>query len=283
MTSSVLMRPMRTISKAWSTWSSMNMGTISASVAYYAIFSLAPLLIIAMSVASFALGDTTVTSNVMRQFTLTFGHNGATFIQSLIQNSSQVSNNITISIIGFLVIIIGATNTFSQLKIGLDTVFAHQPTKKQRGFWAMTLRRIFSIGLILSVGFLLVVSLVMTAIITLIATKFIHLLPDTQLLIQGIEIAISLVLTSLFFSGMYKLLPSRRIGWKPALIAGLFSGILFFATKTILSLVLISDTAFSAFGSASALVLLIVWIYIMSQIFFLGAFVARIFLLPKVK
>lgn len=270
------------ITKSWKIWSSLNMETTSAGLAYYAIFSIAPLLIIAISVAGLFLDSTTVTHHIISQLSTTFGDNSAHFIQSLLNDSASAQTNITMSVIGAIIIIIGAANIFSQLRIGLDKVFAHQPARNKQGFWTATVRKILSVGVVILAGILLLISLLMTTVITTLANQVVALLPEAEFLLYAIELAISLVLVSLFFAGMYKYLPSKKIGWKPAVVAGFFSGILFFATKTILGFILVSDTAFSSFGGASALVLLIVWIYIMSQLFFMGAFIARLYLLPRV-
>ncbi len=283
MASTRLNRLVAHIKKTWNLWSVLDMGTTSAGLAYYAIFSIAPLLIIAMSIAELVLDSATVTDHVIRQFAATFGDNGAQFIQSLVQNNIPVETSITMSIIGLVIILIGAANIFSQLQVGLDKVFVHQPRRRERGFWPTAARRLLSIGIVMSAGFLLLISLLMTTVIAAITTKVIAFLPQTEFLLYAIELSISLLLVSIFFAGMYKYLPSKRIGWKPALVAGFFSGILFFATKTILGFILVSDTAFSSFGGASALVLLIAWIYIMSQLFFVGAFIARLYLLPRVQ
>jgi len=260
----------------------MNMSTHSAAVAYYAIFSLAPLLIIALGFAGLFIDSATVTQNVLHQFSSTFGASGADFIRSLLENNTDETTSILMTFVGITIVLVGAASIFSQLQAGLNKIFSYQPNKSHIGFWNITVRKILSIGIVLVVGILLLVSLAMTAFINFLAVHIINVVPQTKVILSGIEIAISLGLVSVFLSIMYKYLSSRKIGWRPALIAGFFTGILFFITKTILSIVLVSENAYSAFGGASALVLLIAWIFVMCQVFFVGAFISRVFLLPHI-
>lgn len=270
------------VEKTWKAWSEMNMGTLSASIAYYALFSLAPLTIIIIAVTSLFWDSATITQNVVYHFGQTFGTKGMNFIQSLLQNSAEQQTNIVMTIIGFAVVILGAANIFTQLQTGLDRIFQSQPIKHKNGVWHDILRKFLSMGIVLSVGLLMLASLAMTAIVTLISKSFIDILPQTEMLVRAIEIAISLGAVSVFFALTYKYLPSKRITWKAALVAGFFSGIVFFASKTVLGILLVSDDAFSMFGGASTLALLIAWIYAMCQIFFMGAFIARVYLLPHI-
>ena len=269
------------INRSWNLWQSLRIDSLSASVAYYAIFSIAPLFIIAIAAAGLLVDNTTITTNVIHQFSINFGESSAQLIASLLQYDTSDQSNIIVSIIGAIIIVIGASSTFSQLKVGLDRVFAHQPSKKDMGWWPTLFRKFISVCIVLSVGLLLVASLLITTATTILAHKITAIVPKTELLLQISEVTVSLVLTSIFFAITYKYLPSKKIAWKPALVAGLFSGILFFASKTVLGMILV-DSTFSSYGGASALVLLIFWIYIMSQIFFASAFVARIYLLPKI-
>jgi membrane protein len=268
------------ITKSWRSWQQLDISTLSASVAYYAVFSIAPLFIIAIAVASLIVDNSLVTANVIQQFNTNLGIHSGEFVTSLLQNKLPDQANIVAAIAGALIIIVAASNTFTQLQKGLDRVFAHQIQRRKRGLLPAIARRLVSIGIVLSIGLLLVISLLMTTALSLVAHKIV-ILPQVELL-RIIELTVSLILTSLFFAITYNYLPSKRIGWKPALVAGLFSGILFFVSKTILQIILI-DSTFSAYGGASTLVLLIFWIYVMSQIFFASAFIARIYLLPKIE
>ena len=267
--------------KIWDAWSRSKAGTFGASVAYYTVFSIAPLLVITITITSLFLDTATAQASIIAQFQSTFGSSGASFIQTLIESKASPQTNILLSIAGFVILLLGAMGIFSQLQQGLDTVFENLPSKIEKGLWSNILQKLLSLGMVLSIGFLLLVSLVLTAVISSISGYFATITPGAQILGQIVELIVSLLLLSGFLGLTYKILPSKRLPWKPALMGGLITGILFLISKYLLGLYLGSSEAFTSYGAASSLVLLIIWTYYMAQVFLLGAIIIRLYLLPN--
>jgi membrane protein len=271
------------IKKIAQAWSNSQASTYGASVAYYTVFSIAPLLVIAISIAGLFLNQQMAEQSIISQFATTFGKNGADFIHVLIQSQTSAKTNILLIIIGFLVLFIGATGIFSQLQLALDTIFESLPEKNVKGIWGTIKQKLLSFGMVLSVGFLLLISLALSALITALSGYLTTLIPSAEALAQIIELSVSFVLISFFLALTYKILPSKKLRWKPALVGGAIAGLLFVISKYVLGLYLGSSEAFTSYGAASSLVLLILWTYYMSQVFFFAAILTRLYIVPEVK
>ena len=267
--------------RIYKTWSDSNGGTYGAAVAYYTVFSLAPLLVIAISITSLFVSKIAAQASIISQFKSTFGANGALLIENLIQSKPSTQTSITLVVIGFIVLIIGANGVFAQMQKALDAIFKDLPEKTTRGLPAKIWHKVLSFGLVLSVGFLLLVSLALSALITAISGYLSNIFPNVDIFYHIIESVISLAITSFFFGLIYKVLPSKRLDWKPALIGGVIVSILFTFSKYLLGTYLGYSLLFTTYGAASTLVLLILWAYYMSQVFFFGAIILRLYLMPN--
>ncbi len=238
---------------------------------------------IAIAISSFFINQSSAQASIIEQFRATFGQGGADLIESLIRANVSEQANIVVGIIGFSILLLGATGVFSQLQAALDTIFESLPEKPLNGWWAVITQKLLSLGMVLSVGFLLLASLVLSAVIKVISSGLADSLPEVGVLAHILELAISFILISLFLGLMYRVLPSKRLRWKPALVGGLIAGVLFTISKYLLGLYLGSAEPFSSYGAASALVLVIIWTYYMSQVFFLSAILLRLYVVPKLR
>ncbi len=264
-------------------WSSARVGTFGASIAYYTIFSIAPLLVIAISVAGIFLDRTAAQTAVIDQFNATFGPRGGEFIESLIRARATEGADIVLSIVGFVVLLIGAAGIFSQLQTALNTIFENLPDKTvRRGVWLFIRQKLLSFGMVLSIGFLLLVSLALSALLTAFGGALSRMMPQAVVVGHIIDFVVSFALISVFLALTYKVLPSKRLAWRPALIGGAITGAFFMVSKLLLGLYLGSSTAFTGYGAASALVLFVLWFYYMSQVFLFGAIVVRLYVVPSV-
>lgn len=275
-------KPIAEIKKIAKAWSNSNAATYGASVAYYTVFSIAPLLVIAISITGIFLDKQSAQASIIAQFHSTFGQNGADLIQTLIQSKASTQTSIILTIVGFIILLVGATGIFGQLQMALDTIFESLPEKSGKGIWLTIRQKLLSFGMVLSVGFMLFISLALSAVISFVSNYFGNLVPGAHFLATSVELLISLVLISFFLALTYKLLPSKRLKWKPALIGGLIAGILFTISKFILGWYLGSSQAFTSYGAASSLVLIIIWTYYMSQVFFFSAIMVRLYIVTKV-
>ena len=261
--------------------SSANISTYSASVGYYTIFSIGPLLVIAISISSIFIKANTAQNTIILQFQNVFGKSGADFIQMLIQSKESYKTSIILSVISFIILLIGAMGIFTQLQKGLDAIFHSLPKKVIHSTWASIRQKLLSLGMVLSVGFLLLVSLIFSAMMNTVLKYLSPLLPKANLIFYISEFIISFIGVSFLLALVYKVLPSKKLTWKPALVGGLIAGILFLISKYLLGWYLGSSTAYTSYGKASSLVLLILWGYYMSQVFFFSAVLVRLYIIPK--
>lgn len=264
-------------------WGEARSSTFGASVAYYTIFSIAPLLVIAIAIAGIFVDQQQVQGGIIRQFEGTFGQSGATFIQTLVDAQVSTDTNMLLAVIGFVILLIGATGVFGALQSALDAIFTSLPPKVSEGWWSTVLRKLLSFGMVLSIGFLLLASLVLSAFLAAASeyvTRYISLSP---FLIGVAEFFITFILISFFFGLLYKLLPTRRLSWKPAFVGGIIACMLFMVSKYLLGFYLAHSASFAAYGAASSLVLIIIWIYYMSQVFFFGAHIVKRYVIGKSK
>ncbi len=268
---------LKEVRKIGAIWSDSKTSTFGAAVAYYTIFSIAPLLVISISIASLVLDKMETERAIISQFQATFGQNGAAFIEALV--NAKIPNEASIAFIffGFIVILVGATGIFTQLQTALNTIFENLPNKGKEGFWRTIRQKLLSFGMVLSVGFLLLASLIASTFISFLSDMAHGILPGVVVLFRSVELLVSFGIIAFFFALLYKFLPTKRLDWKSALLGGAITSVLFSVGKYVLGLYLGSSKAFNAFGGASALVLLIVWVNYMSQIFFLSAIITRLY------
>jgi membrane protein len=265
-----------------SVWNAADATTYGAAVAYYTVFSLAPILLIAISAAALLVERSQVEMSVIEQFRNVFGDTGASFVMSLVDARVPHDANIALAVGGILVTVVGATGVFSGLQSGLDALFTDLPKKKSDlDFWKMVLKRIYSLGMVLSLGFVLVVSLTASAFLTAFSRAIDDVVPGGIIISTLVDFVFSFVLISLFLGCLLKLLPSERIAWVPALKGGLIAGALFVVGKFALALYLGSSSIVSAYGAASSIVLLILWTYYLSLAFFLSAIVTRLYFIKN--
>lgn len=262
-------------------WREVKAGTFGSSVAYYAIFSIAPILLILLSVISLFLDRSYATTELLAEITNVFGKNGADFMNSLINSRVSDSTSIIASIGGFIILLLGAAGVFNELQKALDIIFDSLPKKVKSGVWQTVRKKLLSFGMVLSLGFILLVSLVLSVAISLFVETVGGLMPAAGILIRIADFILSLSLISLFLSVLYKFLPSYQLEWRPALQGGALSGILFTISKYVLGWYLGSSSSFDAYGTASTLVFLIVWVFYMAQVFFFSAIIVRLYLVKK--
>jgi len=240
-----------------------------AALAFYTVFSLAPVLVITIAVAGFFLGEEAARGEIVAQIEGLMGRAGAEAIESMISNSQQKTTGIAATIVGILTLLIGATTVLAELKDSLDQLW-EVPPEKTSGFWYFMKTRLLSVGLILAGGFLLLVSLVMTAIVTGL-TKFTGAYGIPDILIGTADFTLSFALVTALFAMIYKILPSVSIAWRDVIVGAIITAALFSIGKFLLGLYLGRGAVTSTYGAAGSFILVLFWVYYSAQIFFLGA------------
>lgn len=260
----------RLVRDSYDKWNDDNASSLGASLAYYTVFSLAPLLIIVISVAGIFFSHEAVRQNIIAESQSLYGSQGADYLKILIDNSEKQSTDVLAAVIGFVTLILGATGVFGSLKQSLNIIWKAEKPKRS-SILDKVKDRVVSLGMILSIGFLLIISLVVSTLINAASVHFLRGVDEAKWLFQVIDIVISFGITSLLFGLVYRFLPTCRLPWKECLGGGIVTATLFICGKFLLGLYLGSGAVSSAYGAAGSFVLILVWIYYSAQIFYFGA------------
>jgi membrane protein len=244
---------------------------LAASLSYYTLFSLAPLLIIVIAIAGFAFGREAAQNQIVETVQGTIGQEGAQAIQALIQNASNKPKTGMIStLLGLGALIFGAAGVFGQLQSSLDTIWGVVP-KSGLGIWGFVHQRFMSFAMIMAIGFLLLVSLAVSALLSGVTQMMGAALGGIAFFAHVADIVVSFIFITALFAMMYKILPDARIQWRDVLIGAALTSFLFAIGKFLIGLYLGSSGVTSTYGAAGSVILVLLWVYYSSLIFFLGA------------
>ena len=247
---------------------------LSAALAYYALFSMAPLVIIVISIAGFFFGQQAVTGQVHGQLADFFGDQGAQAVESMMSAARKPSSSIIASIIGIVTLLIGATGVFGQLQDSLNTIWEVQP-KPGRGIKGFIKDRFLSMAMVLGIGFLLLVSMVLSAALAAFTGVLNEQFGLSPVVAHSLNIVVSLIVIGLLFAMIFKFLPDVKISWGDVWFGAIFTAFLFELGKFLLGLYLGRATTASAYGAAGSLVIVLMWVYYSSLILFFGAEVTQ--------
>ncbi|MBD2494521.1 YihY/virulence factor BrkB family protein [Nostoc sp. FACHB-280] len=251
-------------------WSEDKASRLAAALAYYTIFSIAPLLIIVIAIAGAVFGEDAARGEIVRQIQGLVGPDGAEFIEIAIRNASQPKTGAIASVISILLLLLGATGLFTELQDALNTIWEVKP-KPGRGVKNVVRQRALSFAMILGVGFLLLVTLVISTVLTAIVGYFSSLLPGVDFIWQFLNFILSFVITTLLFGLIFKVLPDVKITWNDVLIGAVITSLLFSLGRYLLGQYLGNSSFGSTYGAAGSLVVILAWVYYAAQILFFGA------------
>jgi len=252
-------------------WSEDKASRLAAALAYYTAFSVAPLLLISIALAGFFFGEEAARGQLFAQLNGLLGNEGAAAIETAVQNSSQEGGAGTLAtIIGLVTLLWSASNVFGQLQEALNTIWEVQPDP-HAGIMATIKRRFLSMTMVLGIGFMLLVSLVMSAALGVVGNFFNNLLPGGAVVWQVVNFIISFGVVMLLFAAIYKVLPDATIKWGDVWVGAAFTALLFTVGKLVIGLYLGHASVGSTFGAAGSLLVFLVWVYYSAQILFFGA------------
>lgn len=244
---------------------------LSASLAYYTVFSMAPLLIVIISLCGFLLGREAVEGKIYGQLAGFVGSDTVAQLQEIIKNASLAGKSRFAFIIGAITLLVGATTVFAEIQDSINGIWGLKP-KPKRGWLKMLQNRLLSFSVIASLGFLLLVSLGVTAVIDGFSERLRALFPEvTVVIFYIINIAITLVVITLIFGVIFKVLPDAQIKWKDVLAGAIATALLFMLGKFAISFYISKSNVGSTYGTAGSLVVLLLWIYYSSIILYFGA------------
>lgn len=257
---------------AYKEWLAKDPFKESAVIAYYSIFSLPGLLVVIITVAGYFFGKEAVNGQIAAQITSTMGIETANQIQDIILNATQSKNSLWASIIGVITILLGATGVFVQFQKSLNTIWNVKADETKSGVLSLLKARLFSFGLVISIAFILMVSLVISATITTLGLWITnHFSEGILVVLQVFNFIISLSILSLLFALMFKFIPDAKIKWKYVHIGSLITAILFETGKFVLGLYFGKAQPGSGYGAAGSVVLILLWVSYSSMIVFYGA------------
>jgi membrane protein len=240
-----------------------------AAIAYYTVFSLAPVLIIVIAVAGFAFGEDAARGALLGQINGLMGQKGAEAVQTMIASTNGQTRSGWAGLVGIVTLLVTASGVFGELQSSLNMIWRAKP--RMGTVTRLVRARLASLGLVMTLGFLLLVSLVVSTVLSAIGPWLAGLFPGAAVLMQVVSFLVSLALIALLFAIIYKVLPDTSLAWRDVAAGAIATAILFDIGKLLISLYLGSSTVASSFGAAGALALLLLWIYYSSQIFLVGA------------
>lgn len=248
-------------------WKEDNCLSMGAALAFYSMLSLAPLLVLVITIAGLVIGRDEARELLLTQMAGLVGDTGAQGIQTVLDAAGTEKEGIVQGAMSFVVLLIGATTVLGELQDDLNRIWKSQAAKAS-GIWAQVRKRLLSFGLIVALGFLMLVSLVVSAAISYIGSV---LLGGSEAAGHVLVLAGSLLIMTAIFAITFKVLPSRSIPWSDVLLGAFITAVLFSIGKFVIGLYIGKSAVASEYGAAGTLVVVILWVYYSSQIFFLGA------------
>jgi membrane protein len=264
------------VKQSFSEWNDDKCPRLGAALSYYTIFSLAPLLLIVISVAGLFFGKQAAAGAIYQQIAGLVGSDAAKFIQEAVARANHPGKGIASLAVGVVALLVGATGVVIELQDSLNTVWKVVP-KPNRGIWGFVRTRLISIAMIMALGFLLLVSLIFSAALAGLTGWLRSYVGDIALLGWVVDFVVSLGTISLLIAVIYKLLPEARVAWRDVWVGAPVTAALFILGKYLIGLYIGKASVGSAFGAAGSLAVLLVWIYYSTQLILLGAEFTRVY------
>jgi membrane protein len=260
------------IKGAVTSWVDDYAASMGAALSYYTFFSLAPLLLIVVSVAGLIFGAEAARGQLMGELSGLLGPDAAKSIEGMLAAANRPAGEGTLAtVIGVVAMLIGATTVFAELQDSLDRIWRAPARDKTGGILGLLRARVLSFGIILGLAFLLVVSLVMSAALSALGTLWEGAFPGWELLAQALNFALGFALITVVFAIIYKLMPRVRVDWHDVWVGALVTSLLFSIGRVLIGLYIGKAGLASPFGAAGSLVVVLIWVYYSAQVFLLGA------------
>jgi len=244
--------------------------SMGAALAYYTVFSIAPLLLIVISVAGLVFGQEAARGEIMAQLGDLMGADAAGTVERLLVSVSEPAQGAFATALGLVLMLLGATTVFGELQSALDRIW-RAPARESSGLWNLVRTRLLSFGMILAIGFLLIVSLIVSAALSALGRWWAPLFGAWEVLLQGLNFAVSFGLITVVFALIYKIIPRVDIQWHDVWIGAAVTSLLFSIGKLLIGLYIGKSSVASGFGAAGSLVVILLWVYYSAQIFLMGA------------
>jgi len=263
------------LKEAGKAWLADDIPRFGAALAFYTLFSIAPVLIVAVSIAGVVFGAKASQGEIVRQFQGLMGEQGASAVETIIQSTQRPGLSAFATLIGVVAILVGASGAFNELQAALNSIWKIQ--KESKSIWIAAIKqRVLSLGLVVATGFLLLMSLIVTASLSA-AERFVGMfIPISVVPLGSVNFIVSFCVITLLFGAIFKFIPDTRIPWRDIWGGAAIAALLFIAGKAVIGLYLSHSALASAYGAAASLVVFLVWIYYSAQILLFGAEITRI-------
>ena len=258
------------VKEAVNSWLDDYAPSMGAALAYYTVFSIAPMLLIVISIAGLVFGQEASEGQILEQLQTITGPEAAQAVQELLRSVNQPARSTLAAIGGGLVLLVGATTVFGELQDALDRIW-RAPARGPSGLWALVRARLLSFGMIVAIGFMMIVSLVASAALAALGSWWQPAFGDYNNLARGFDAAFSFAFLTVAFALIYKIIPRVNIRWRDVWVGAAVTSLLFNIGKLLIGLYIGRSSFTSTFGAAASLAVLLVWVYYAAQIFLLGA------------
>ena len=250
----------------------------SASLAYYTVFSLAPLLIIIISVCGALFGKEAIQGQIYGQIKGLVGVDAAIQIQDTIKNIHLTGSSVFASIVSIIILLIGATGIFGEVQDSLNKIWGLRMKKNRISWWRVVINRLLSFSIIISIGFIMMVSLLLNALVSAFGNFLARYFSEfSVIMVEIIDNVLAFIITTFLFSLMFKVLPDAKIKWKDVLIGGFITALFFTLGKLAIGYYLGSRNLATIYGAAGSIMIIMVWVYYSSVILYLGAEFTKVY------
>ncbi|MCK0753791.1 YihY/virulence factor BrkB family protein [Chromohalobacter sp. TMW 2.2299] len=265
----------RIVVNAATLWLEHNAFSFAGSLAFYTLFSLAPTIIIAVTVIGLVLGEDAAQGQIVAQLQDTMGQDAAMAIQQAVAQSRIESSGILPTLLGIGALVVGATTVFAQMQFSLNTLWGVTARPDRNGLWLFIKKRLLSLTVVLAVGFILMVSLVLSVMLRAFFRYASDWLPGVNALLGSAEFLVSLAVIALFFAAIFKVLPDVVVSWRDVMVGAIVTAVLFAIGRYAIAAYLAYTATASTYGAAGSVVLVLLWVYYSSLILLYGAAFTR--------
>jgi membrane protein len=260
----------RALKKSFTAWNDDDAFTLSAALSYYMIFSIAPLVLIAVTVSGLVWGKEASRGEIYTAIRSMLGNEGATTVQSFVQASSLNHASVMTTLIGIATLFIGATSVFAQLQTSLNSIWKVKRTPG-KGLVDTLRQRVLSFALVLIIAFLLLASVLLSAILTAVGNAALIHFPGGKIMWLAADVVLSFGVTTVLFAAIYKILPDVKLIWRDVIWGAVGTALFFTLGKLLIGLYLGKTSVLSTFGAAGSIALILIWTYYSSCVLFFGA------------
>jgi membrane protein len=257
--------------RALAGWWNDNVPRLGASLAYYTLFSLAPILVVAIAIGGLIFGAEAVRGEIVGQIQGMLGRQGAEAVQSMLEGASRPSTSVAATAAGVLTFFLGATGAFLELQTALNAIWRVKPKDDGSFFQVLVVQRLISFGLVVAMGFLLVTSLLVSAALAAVHSYMGNAFPGVLVLWEALNVLVSLGVITMLFAMIYKVLPDVKLVWADVWIGALVTAGLFTIGKLLIGMYLGTTGVASTYGAAGSVIVILVWVYYSAQVILLGA------------